>query len=71
MKLETYKARLKAHDWFYGMSDNHKIYCKGEREEGELVEIAAKEGAEFMRAFNEEYAKHFPERGGYFTFFED
>lgn len=36
MTREAYAALLQAHDWHYGMSDDHKVFLKGDRQREEL-----------------------------------
>lgn len=34
--LERLEAALKAHDWFYTYSDDHRTWCKGEAQSREI-----------------------------------
>ena len=36
MTLEKYEQLLKAHDWFYHMSDDHRYYDRGRKQSVEL-----------------------------------
>lgn len=59
MTLEEYKKELKAHDWYYFYSDSNSVVYNGQQNENRLLELA-KGNEEFVKAFNEEYTKHFP-----------
>lgn len=62
MTLEEYKEQLKAHDWYYHMSDDHSVYDKGYNNELALKIIARNmedSGDNTYRdAFNEQQSKH-------------
>jgi hypothetical protein len=38
--LDHYKQLLKAHDWHYAYSDDHRVWLKGEKERNELLKLA-------------------------------
>ena len=40
MKLSTYFAQLDSHDWFYGFSDSHSVWTRGDKAEKELAVVA-------------------------------
>jgi hypothetical protein len=58
MSLEEYKKLLEAHDWYYMMSDDNRVYREGTTAEANL-KAKALGSDEFKRAYNEAYAKRF------------
>lgn len=54
MEIKTYRARLKAHDWWYMMSDDARVNDRGEKDRRELRQLAAKLDPD--RAIWNEYA---------------
>lgn len=54
MNLETYMKDLKNHDWFFAMSDDHRVYMRGNAERDRLVKLA-ESSEEFKNAFNAKY----------------
>lgn len=50
---EEYQKLLDAHDWWYMMSDDHRVYTKGENERKRLLALTLA---------NEELGKMFDER---------
>lgn len=57
--IHEYQKQLEAHDWTYMMSDDHRVYVRGESAERVLLHVAAHSGDEFKRAFNKAYAAVF------------
>lgn len=51
MNLKEYKKRLDKHDWYYMMSDDHRIYEAGSAEEKELRKLAEARKT-YKRAFD-------------------
>ena len=60
-KLQEYKKKLEAHDWYYSWSDDNRVWRSGETNLKHLMEIAEAGGSLYKILFNEEYAKHFNE----------
>lgn len=52
MDLETYKKRLKAHDWYYQYSDDHSVWRAGSSEHNILWSIA-KQSPEHLKAYQD------------------
>lgn len=59
LSLDEFKQRLKGHDWFYYMSDDHRVWQSGEQDAGEILGIARSGSHEFRKAYNQHHAKHF------------
>jgi len=59
MSLEEYKEMLEQHDWYYMMSDDHRVYRAGKDAEYNLKQEARKGGDEFKRAYNKAYSDRF------------
>lgn len=57
MNLKKYKERLKAHDWWYNMSEDRRLYEAGYKEEMELKKLAETRKT-YKRAYDY-YEKHF------------
>ena len=41
-EIEEYKRLLKAHDWYYSYSDDHRVYVRGEEQYAKLRELMSK-----------------------------
>lgn len=56
---QDYKDMLRHHDWFYYMSDDHRVYLAGERASKKIFDIAVNGTDEHRRAYNEAHALRF------------
>lgn len=55
--LKELYDQLEMHDWYYGFSDDHRVYSNGVKEE-ERLRVAAKtieEGTDLIKAFHKHY----------------
>jgi ribonucleotide reductase alpha subunit len=61
--LKEYWEQLNAHDWYYEMSDDHRVWKAGFREQTRLEELAkqSKEHAALFNAFAAHYNFHKPD----------
>jgi len=68
-KLSEYLEKLKNHDWYYMMSDDNRVYEKGEQEKNNLKQLYSQltpdEKQTALDAFKEQYTyiynpKHYP-----------
>lgn len=52
LTIQDYYAQLKAHDWFYYMSDDLQTEKAGMREEAKLQELAETHGGRYYELFH-------------------
>lgn len=45
MTLDEYERQLRAHDWWYAMSDDHRVFTKGDAEQKRLRQLANSDAA--------------------------
>jgi hypothetical protein len=55
--LDSFKARLNAHDWFFYMSDDRSVVERGERNQQALHREAKNYGIEGLQAYADKYAE--------------
>ena len=55
MTLSEYYEALEDHDWFYTLSDDHKVYMRGLMYEVELLMTAEIHGIEFKNLYTDFY----------------
>lgn len=48
MTIEEYYALLEKHDWYYEMSDDHRVWKAGVAARDNLVAIAAEHGGQYQ-----------------------
>lgn len=58
MTLQDFYDQLQRHDWFYSFSDDHGVWCAGERDSARLAAIA-KESPEHTKLMREFAEHHF------------
>jgi len=52
MNIEEFETVLKNHDWFSAMSDDHRVWKRGQEEFAKIREIV-KENPQFENIFNQ------------------
>ena len=52
MTIEEYKKLLTYHDWFYEMSDDHRVWQEGRLAQARII-AGAKESEEHMKLYME------------------
>lgn len=57
--IQTYRENLRRHDWFFYMSDDHRVWSTGDERSKEMLGIAVNGTDEHRRAYNECHALHF------------
>jgi hypothetical protein len=59
MKLEDFKQLLENHDWYYGFSDDHSYWVRGERQSAEIYAALKNGTVEMKQLYNRYHANYF------------
>ena len=58
MSYERFLDNLGKLDWFYGMSDDPRVYREGSQDLRDYRELAEANGPEWVASFDKEQEKH-------------